>query len=99
MVLMLPLGIIYFTAMVTFLSVGLAFTFAPILYVFADRRYVNVSMDDISIGFMYLPPVVSLPLMLLLGVLLTFATLHLARGVGYLHGQLAKHLLVKSAQY
>lgn len=99
MVLMLPLGIIYFTVTVTFLSVGLAFTFAPILYVFADRRYVNVSVDDISIGFMYLPPVVSLPLMLLLGVALTFATLHLARGVGYLHGQLAKHLLVKSAQY
>ena len=29
------------------------------------------------------------------GVLLLFVTLHLARGIGYLHGQLAKHMLVK----
>jgi hypothetical protein len=33
------------------------------------------------------------------GVLLLFVTLHVARGIGRLHGQLAKHLLVKSAQY
>jgi hypothetical protein len=43
------------------------------------------------------------PLMLMLmgtiGVALLFATLHLARGIGYLHGQFAKHLLVKTAQY
>jgi hypothetical protein len=32
-------------------------------------------------------------------VLLLFATLHLARGIGRLHGLFAKHLLVKSAQY
>jgi hypothetical protein len=37
--------------------------------------------------------------MFVLGVALLFATLHLARGIGYLHGQFAKHLLVKSAQY
>ncbi|MCM2338651.1 MAG: hypothetical protein NDI59_08120, partial [Lysobacter sp.] len=40
-----------------------------------------------------------LPLMLLGGVLLLFITLHVARGIGRLHGMLAKHLLVKSAQY
>jgi hypothetical protein len=28
-----------------------------------------------------------------------FAMLHVVRAVGRLHGQLAKHLLVKSAQY
>ena len=39
------------------------------------------------------------PLAVLGGVLLLFATLHVARAVGHLHGQLAKHLLVKSAQY
>ena len=32
-------------------------------------------------------------------VVLLFATLHLVRFVGQLHGQLAKHLLVKSSQY
>lgn len=35
--------------------------------------------------------------MFVLGFLLLFVTLHIARGIGYLHGQFAKHLLVKSA--
>jgi hypothetical protein len=30
-----------------------------------------------------------------LGVLLLFATLHLARGLGRMHGQVARHLLVR----
>jgi hypothetical protein len=32
------------------------------------------------------------------GCLLLFATLHLVRAIGKLHGALAKHLLVKSAR-
>ena len=40
-----------------------------------------------------------LPLLFVGGVLLLFGTLHLARGIGRLHGLFAKHLLVKSAQY
>ena len=39
------------------------------------------------------------PASVLGGVLLLFVTLHVARGIGRLHGQLAKHLLVKTAQY
>ena len=35
-----------------------------------------------------------LPLISVLGVVLLTVTLHLARGIGYLHGQLAKKLLV-----
>ena len=31
--------------------------------------------------------------------MILFATLHLARAIGAMHGALAKHLLVKSAQY
>ena len=37
-----------------------------------------------------------LPLISILGLLLLTITMHLARGIGYLHGQLAKHLLVHS---
>jgi hypothetical protein len=37
-----------------------------------------------------------LPLVSILGVLLLTITMHLARGIGYLHGQLAKTLLVAS---
>ena len=39
------------------------------------------------------------PIVFVGGVVLLFATLHLARGIGRMHGLLAKHLLVKSAQY
>jgi len=32
-------------------------------------------------------------------VLTLFASLHLFRGIGRMHGGIAKHLLVKTAQY
>jgi hypothetical protein len=41
----------------------------------------------------------ALPLCFIVGVVLLFATLHLARAIGHLHGQLAKHMLVKTSQY
>ena len=40
-----------------------------------------------------------LPIVFVGGVILLFATLHMVRGIGRMHGQLAKHLLVKNAQY
>jgi hypothetical protein len=40
--------------------------------------------------------VASLPLISILGLLLLTITMHLARGLGYLHGQLAKTLLVSA---
>lgn len=105
MLLMLPLGIIYFTLAVTLLSVSLAMAISPLLVVFGIGQ-LNTDFDGwIWIGFvdgMSGVPFAG-PLMLLLtgtiGVALLFATLHLARGIGYLHGQFAKHLLVKTSQY
>ncbi len=43
------------------------------------------------------PPIVSDPLVFLLGIALLFGMLHLARGIGRFQGALAKNLLVKSA--
>jgi hypothetical protein len=103
MVLMLPLGILYFTIVVTGMSIGLSFTAAPIgvmLMSFSEgwhgswMRYV-----DFDVGHYSLPPIVALPLMFVLGIVITFGMLHLARGVGRVHGAIAKQLLVKSAQY
>jgi len=37
-----------------------------------------------------------LPLISILGIVLLTVTLHLSRGIGYLHGQLAKFLLVRA---
>ena len=104
MVLMLPLGIIYFTLAVTLLSVSLSFIAAPIMvvlgYATMNQNYDNWSVMGMENGVLGTSlGYVSLPLVFIVGVLLLFATLHLARGIGYLHGQFAKHLLVKSSQY
>lgn len=101
--LMLPLGTIYFTIAVTLLSVSIAFITAPVT---VWLGYAEVVESDMG-GWMVLGvhdgvvgtslAYASLPLLFALGFLLLFATLHIARGIGYLHGQLAKHLLVQSS--
>lgn len=102
--LMLPLGICYFTLVVTLLATAAGFIAAPFAVWFGDAvvdhdfggfmflGYEN-GVFGTSLGYFWLP------LTLVVGVLLLFVTLHLARGIGYLHGQFAKHLLVKTSQY
>lgn len=101
---MLPLGIVYFTVAVTLISVSLAFITAPVGVWFGQLElnpdfhgWVLIGEQNgvygTSLGWW------SLPLLFVLGIVLLFATLHIARGIGRLHGLFAKHLLVKSAQY
>ena len=95
--LMLPLGIVYFTAAVRLLAVSLAFIAAPVAVLFGSISG-GLWLDNIQVGgeqgWWW-----QLPLLFVAGVVLLFTTLHLVRFVGQLHGQLAKHLLVKSSQY
>jgi uncharacterized membrane protein len=92
--LMLPLGIAYFTALVTLLVVSLSLIATPVMLLAGTQGYFLFNGVEL-VG----PEPWAWPLMVLGGVVLLFATLHLVRLVGHLHGQLAKHLLVKSAQY
>ncbi|MBB6598740.1 sensor domain-containing protein [Luteimonas sp. MC1825] len=94
MLLMLPLGILYFTVAATFGGVALGFIAAPLALLPGVELNVWMFGIDLPAEAPWLLPVVSL-----VGVLLLFATLHMARGIGRLHGRFAKHLLVKSAQY
>ena len=94
--LMLPLGIAYFTVAVTGLTTSLALIAAPIAVLFGDFGG-TLWIDEINVLDVH--AVWALPLCFIAGVVLLFLTLHLARGVGYLHGQLAKHMLVKTSQY
>jgi uncharacterized membrane protein len=98
--LMLPLGIIYFTLAVTLVAVGISFVLAPIAaWTGLAERWIEAG-DLVLVGVNGVPlHGWELVLMLLAGVLLLFATLHLARAIGRGHGLLAKHLLVKTAQY
>ena len=95
-VLMLPLGIAYFTAAVTLMTTAIGL-FAGGLTAIAWVMGVPLHWvaDDLTVQ----GPWILLPLVVIAGILLFFATLHLARGVGIAHAALAKHLLVKSAQH
>jgi uncharacterized membrane protein len=98
MFLMLPLGIVYFTLAVTLLTTSIAFAAAPLVKVILEA-------NDIPYGSCNGSAVVcdwvhwwsSWPgtfCMSVCGIVVLFATLHIVRGLGYLHGQIAKHLLV-----
>ena len=93
MVLKLPLGIVYFTFAIIGLSLPLALAVSPITKATIGIGIVN--FDDVVIA----PPLWALPLTLPIGVALLCLTLHMARGIGQMQGQLAKHFLVKTAQY
>jgi len=89
MVLQLPLGIVYFTLIVTLVAVSLALIVEPVLtYVFFLPMYQTHGHD------FYLPGW-SMPFVVIGGVLLLVATFNVARGIGRLHGRYAKALLVK----
>lgn len=92
--LMMPLGIVYFTLAVLGLSLSGAFIAAPFLalFGFADQvvYWNDVSLVDARWATVLLP---------VLGVVLLFATLHLARFIGRMHGKLAKQLLVSNRAY
>ncbi|WP_254200528.1 sensor domain-containing protein [Lysobacter sp. MMG2] len=92
---MLPLGIAYFTIVVTGLSVSLSLIAVPVALVLGLGG--NLSVDNWNLFIDGEPWM--WPIAVLVGVVLLFATLHAARGIGRLHGLLAKHMLVKTAQY
>ena len=93
MLLMLPLGIIYFTITVSMLSVSLACIGSPFVKAFGFN-VINMDVDGFSY---YGPGWAGTVALCLVGIVLLFATLHLVRGIGRLHGQIAKHLLVPSS--
>ena len=87
-ILMLPLGIVYFTLAVTLMSLSIALIASPFLELILRLSLTNV--DHI----VWIIPKWSLPLFSVLGVLLLKATLHIVRGIGGMQGKLAKSLLV-----
>ena len=92
--LMLPLGITYFVAAVTGLAVSGGLVVGG-LWNIVDRGQ-HIQMDG---GPAWLFDAVHSPIgglmVSVIGVVLFFATLHLARAIGWLHGRIAEHLLVR----
>lgn len=92
MLLMLPLGIVYFCIVTIGMSLALGFIAAPFVYLFDVPGGIIIGND----ANLFMTSPFLMPLVFVAGVLLLFAMLHVARAIGQLHGQLAKHLLVKS---
>ena len=97
MLAMMPLGVLYFTVAVTLLATSLGLVVAPPLLLFG--AFDGWSMSGGWMG--YWEPstmlgVWELPIVFACGVVLLFATLHLLRGIGRMHGAIAKQLLVKA---
>jgi uncharacterized membrane protein len=93
MMLMMPLGILYFTIALVGIIVPVAMVFAPLVgAIFGhsgrDGGY-WFQVDDVGLSW---PETL---FMLPLGILGLTLTLHLVRGIGRLHGQLARALLVE----
>lgn len=90
MLLMQPLGTLYFGLAVTLLTTAVMLAAAPLSVMIPGVFDVTIAHWTISTMGMWLLPLVSVA-----GILLLFATLHLARGIGKFHGWLAKQLLVR----
>ena len=88
--LMLPLGIAYFTIAVAGLSTALALIFGPIIGLATDIMVLNVDGVDVTGEYPW-----SIPFVMLAGFVALLLTMHVARWVGRLHGYIAKHMLVK----
>ena len=88
MVLQLPLGILYFTIVISWLAVSMVLILSPISHFWSDFIYIN---GPVVIAWLYEP------LLITAGILLLIALMHFAHGIAKLHGHMAKALLVRVA--
>lgn len=96
MVLMLPLGIIYFTVASTLLIISAGFIAAPLLWWSVQWGWLSF-YGDAGISMGGLDPAIASPILLISGILLLFSSLHLIRAIGQWHGRFAKHVLVEAS--
>jgi len=88
MVLQLPLGITYFTIIVTSLAVSASVIALPFAQMLADGPLIRAGV------YGYYVEAWAYPLLVAAGVIGFFITLWVAKGIGFLHGQYAKVMLV-----
>jgi hypothetical protein len=93
MLLMLPLGIIYFTIAVTGLSLGLGLVTTPIWgWLPWLHRNTAIVINGVSHQFW---PAWTIPISFVLGILLLIGFMHLVKWIGRGHAALAKAMLVR----
>jgi ABC-type multidrug transport system fused ATPase/permease subunit len=96
MVLMLPLGIIYFTISTVLLVLSAGLIAAPVIWWSVQWGWISFYGDSfISMGS--LDPAIASPILFISGIFLLFSSLHLIRAIGQWHGRFAKHVLVEAS--
>ena len=107
MLLMLPLGVVYFVIAVVGGTISLACLTAPIGRQMMNRDFVNIDIrglgDELNLNWdvnteqlnQFLNSDAGLALLVVVGFFLTIVMLHVARAIGYLHGKLAEAFLVR----
>lgn len=96
LILMLPLGIVYFTTAVTGFAVGVSFTLAPVIRMGQRLGWWIPWRDDGSIVFTpaWLDTPVGWLVLTIFGLVVLTTLLHAARGLVGVHARIAKTLLV-----
>lgn len=93
MIVKLPLGVLYFSIATIGLALSLELALSPIIYAIFGIGIININDYHLA------PPLWATPITMVIGVLVLCALLHFARSVGRTQGALAKHFLVRTAQY
>jgi len=86
----LPLGIIYFTLIITFLSVSFAFISSPVLWIINDVGEIYLSYD-----WPWTSDFSDTIFLMLVGIILFFGTLHISNLLAKVEGFLCKNLLAR----
>lgn len=93
MLLMLPLGIVYFCSALIGIAVPFALIGGSLFSLITGHSHVSISDVPWLDHLFHTAP--GLVLAILVGTALLFLSLHLAKGIGWLHGRIAEILLVR----
>jgi len=91
--LMLPLGVAYFVIAVVGIALSFGLAFGSIWSLITGRSDIQISEVPWLEHLFHTAP--GLILAAIVGIFLFFVVLHIARGVGWLHGRIAELLLVR----
>jgi len=93
MLLMLPLGVVYFVIAVVGIAVSTSLTAGSLISLVTGRS--NIQITDVPWLDHLFHTAPGLLLAMAVGVLLIFVLLHVAKGIGWIHGRIAEALLVR----
>jgi hypothetical protein len=93
LLLMLPLGVLYFTIAVVGITVPFSMIGGSIAALVTGHS--DIQIDDVPWLEHLFHTAPGLVLLIAGGALIFFITLHLARGIGWMHGRIAELLLVR----